>query len=164
MPDIQKLVKTTEAIGEGDYDPNNFETSRNEIGQLSFAFSRMAERINEHQGQLRSQIVSLEKLNRNLQQSQKELLAEEKLALVGKLAAGVAHEIGNPLSAILGYISLLQTQENANQESADYLKRIEQELNRINNTIRELLDFSRLKKVEKTKVDIKQVIENSLSS
>jgi len=160
---IKKLVKTTEAIGEGDYDPNNFETSRNEIGQLSFAFSRMAERINEHQSRLRAQIESLEKLNRKLQQSQKELLAEEKLALVGKLAAGVAHEIGNPLSAILGYVSLLQTQENANQESADYLKRIEQELNRINKTIRELLDFSRLKKVEKTKVDIKQVIENSLA-
>jgi signal transduction histidine kinase len=160
---IKKLVKTTEAIGEGDYDPNKFETSRNEIGQLSFAFSRMAERINEHQGQLRAQIESLEKLNRKLQQSQKELIAEEKLALVGKLVAGVAHEIGNPLSAILGYVSLLQTQENANQDSADYLKRIEQELNRINKTIRELLDFSRLKKVEKTKVDIKQVIENSLS-
>ena len=160
---IKKLVKTTEAIGEGNYDPNNFEANRNEIGQLSFAFSRMTERINEHQGQLRAQIESLEKLNRELQQSQKELLAEEKLALVGKLAAGVAHEIGNPLSAILGYVSLLQTQENANQESADYLKRIEQELNRINRTIRELLDFSRLKKVEKTKVDIKQVIENSLA-
>jgi len=160
---IKKLVKTTEAIGEGDYAPSIFEANRNEIGQLSFAFNRMAERINEHQGQLRAQIESLEKLNRKLQQSQKELLAEEKLALVGKLAAGVAHEIGNPLSAILGYVSLLQTQENANQESADYLKRIEQELNRINKTIRELLDFSRLKKVEKTKVDIKQVIENSLA-
>jgi hypothetical protein len=160
---IKKLVKITEAIGEEDYAPSIFDANRNEIGQLSFAFNRMAKRINEHQGQLRAQIESLEKLNRELQQSQKELLAEEKLALVGKLAAGVAHEIGNPLSAILGYISLLQTQENCNQESADYLKRMEQELNRINKTIRELLDFSRLKKVEKTKVDIKQVIENSLA-
>ena len=160
---ITKLVKTTEAIGEGNYSPNNFDTDRNEIGQLSFAFNRMAERISEHQSRLRAQIESLEKLNRKLQQSQKELLAEEKLALVGKLAAGVAHEIGNPLSAILGYISLLQTQENADQESTDYLKRMELELNRINKTIRELLDFSRLKKAEKTIVDIKQVIENSLT-
>ena len=160
---VKKLVKATEAIGEGDYAPNNFEGNRNEIGQLSFAFNRMAERINEHQKQLRSQIASLEKLNRELQQSQKELLAEEKLALVGKLAAGVAHEIGNPLSAILGYISLLQKQENWDQESADYLKRTEQELNRINKTIRELLDFARLNKAEKTEVDIRQVIESSLS-
>ena len=160
---IKKLVKTTEAIGEGDYSSDNFDANRNEIGQLSFAFSRMAERINEHQSRLRSQIESLEKLNLKLKQSRKELLAEEKLALVGKLAAGVAHEIGNPLSAILGYISLLQTQENCDPESADYLKRMEQELNRINKTIRELLDFSRLKKAEKTTVDLAPVIENSLA-
>ena len=160
---IKKLVKATEAMGEGGYTPSNFGGRRNEIGQLSFAFSRMAEKINEHQKQLRAQIDSLEKLNQELRQSQKELLAEEKLALVGKLSAGIAHEIGNPLSAILGYVSLLQTQGNENHESADYLRRIEQELNRINTTIRELLDFSRLKKVEETSIDLKKVIEDTFS-
>ena len=160
---IQKLVKATESIARGDYDQCLIEGTRNEIGQLSFAFNRMAERIKEHQEQLQTQIESLEKLNQQLQESQREVLAGEKLALVGKLAAGVAHEIGNPLSAILGYISLLQKKQNQDNIAADYLRRIEQELNRINKTIRGLLDFSRLQKVEITSVDMKRVIENSLA-
>ena len=160
---IRKLLKATESIARGDFSHSITENTRNEIGHLSFAFNRMAARIKEHQKQLHKQIASLEKLNQQLQQSQKEVLAGEKLALVGKLAAGIAHEIGNPLSAILGYISLLQKKENQDNISADYLNRMEQELNRINKTIGGLLGFSRLQKAETTKVDMKRVIENSLS-
>jgi len=162
---INKLVKATEALSEGYYSitPDSGGETRNEIGQLSFAFNRMAEKIEENQNQLQAQIDYLKLLNQQLQQSQQELLAKEKLALVGKLAAGVAHEIGNPLSIILGYISLLQKSKSQDPESTDYLNRIEQELNRINATIRELLDFSRISPPETTTVNLITIIEKTLS-
>lgn len=160
---IRKLVNATESIGRGEFHQLTNEKNRNEIGQLTFAFNRMTQRIKQHQQELQSKIESLEVLNRKLQQTQNEVLAGEKLALVGKLSAGIAHEIGNPLSAVLGYISLLQKDRNLTTESADYLARVEQELNRINKTIRELLDFSRLKKDEATTVNVKPVIEHSLA-
>lgn len=160
---MRKLLDATESLARGDFSQSLTAGTRNEIGQLSFAFNRMAERIAEHQRQLQTQIESLEGLNRQLQQTQKEVLAGEKLALVGKLAAGIAHEIGNPLSAVLGYIGIMQKEQRQdNISAADYLVRMEQELQRINKTIGGLLDFSRLQKVEIHPVDMKQAIENSL--
>lgn len=159
---IRKLVAATESIAQGEYRLSLAEENRNEIGQLAFAFRRMADRIDEHQKKLEQQIQALETLNRELQQSQREVLASEKLAMVGKLAAGIAHEIGNPLSAILGYISLLQKQGAYSGETHDYLLRMEKELNRINNTIRGLLDFSRLQKVEIATIAVKELLEDSL--
>jgi len=160
---IRKLVAATESVAQGDFRLSIAEESRNEIGQLAFAFRRMAGRIDEHQKKLEQQIQALETLNRELQESQREVLASEKLAMVGKLAAGIAHEIGNPLSAILGYISLLQKQASHAGEAHDYLQRMEKELNRINNAIHGLLDFSRLQKVEITGIAVREVIEDSLS-
>lgn len=160
---IRKLVSATDAIGKGDFTHSLESKGRNEVGQLSLAFSRMASRISEHQKELQDKIESLERLNRELQQSQNEVLAGEKLALVGKLAAGVAHEIGNPLSSILGYIGLLQRKEQHSPEASDYLRRIEQELLRINKTIRGLLDFSRLPRGEITRFDVRQVLNNTLA-
>jgi len=160
---LQKLVNATEAIGKGDFNHTYTDGGRDEVGQLSLAFNRMAGRINEHQKELKNKIESLEALNLELKQSQKEVIAGEKLALVGKLAAGVAHEIGNPLSAVLGYINLLQKKGAHSSEAADYLSRMERELLRINKTIRGLLDFSRLQKAEITTVDVRQVLDNSIA-
>ena len=160
---LQKLVGVTDAIGKGDFNHPLTAEGRDEIGQLSLAFNRMADRVSEHQRELRTKIESLERLNRELKQSQKEVLAGEKLALVGKLSAGVAHEIGNPLSAVLGYINLLQKKKEQPPEALDYLQRMEKELLRINKTIRGLLDFSRLQKIEITRVNMRSVLDNSLS-
>lgn len=160
---LQKLVGVTEAIGKGDFNQPVTTEGRDEVGQLSLAFNRMADRVSEHQRELRSKIESLERLNRDLKQSQKEVLAGEKLALVGKLSAGVAHEIGNPLSAVLGYINLLQKKQEQAPEALDYLDRMEKELLRINKTIRGLLDFSRLETTEIREVDMRKVLDNSLS-
>jgi len=159
---IQRLAQATEALGKGDFNVLVENTSRNELGHLSLAFSTMSNRIEQHQKELHAKIESLEILNRDLQQSRKEVLAGERLALVGKLAAGVAHEIGNPLSVILGYVGLLQKKEPQHSPSLDYLRRVEQELLRINHTIRGLLDFSRQPQSEAALVDMKQVLDDAL--
>lgn len=160
---LKELVRLTQKISEGDFNQKIEIKSKNEIGQLIFSFNRMIEKLKENQDKLEKHLESLESTNRKLKQAQEELLRTEKLASIGRFAAGVAHEVGNPLGAILGYTSILQ-RDGVNQEEAkDYLKRIEKEIERINRIVRELLDFARPSKMEIKDVDINQVLKNVLS-
>jgi methyl-accepting chemotaxis protein len=145
---IKDLVRLTQKISEGDFSQKIEETSKNEIGQLIGSFNRMIERLKENQESLENYLESLESANKKLKQAQEELIRTEKLASIGRFAAGVAHEVGNPLGAILGYTSILQKEGMDREESKDYLKRIEKEIERINRIVRELLDFARPSKFE----------------
>lgn len=160
---IKDLVRLTQKISDGDFSQKIEETSKNEIGQLIGSFNRMIERLKENQESLENYLESLELANKKLKQAQEELIRSEKLASIGRFAAGVAHEVGNPLGAILGYTSILQKDGMNHEESRDYLKRIEKEIERINRIVRELLDFARPSKFEIKEVEINQVIENTLS-
>jgi two-component system, NtrC family, sensor kinase len=140
---IHKLLKMTEEYKGGEMVPNLGDTSRNEIGELSRALSVMLRRLDENKKELQAHITSLEKANKELRQAQDEIIKSEKLASVGRLSAGVAHEIGNPIGIVLGYLDLLKSPEVRGDERADYLNRMESEVTRIKRIIRQLLDFSR---------------------
>jgi len=160
---IKDLVRLTQKISEGDFSQKIEVTSKNEIGQLIRSFNRMIERLKENQESLESYLESLESTNKQLKQAQEELIRTEKLASIGRFAAGVAHEVGNPLGAILGYTSILQKEGIDREESKDYLKRVEREIERINRIVRELLDFARPSQFEIKDVEINKVIESALS-
>ena len=151
---IHNLLNMTEEYKEGEIPLLFDETSRNEIAKLSRSLSNMLKRLDENKKELKDHISSLEGANRELQQAQNEILRSEKLASVGRLAAGVAHEIGNPIGIILGYLDLLRKGDISEGEREDFLDRIESEITRINRIIGQLLDFSRLSsgKAEKTHV------------
>jgi len=160
---LKELVQLTQKISEGDFSQTIEVSSKNEIGQLISSFNRMIERLKENQESLDNHLKSLESTNKQLKQAQEELIRTEKLASIGRFAAGVAHEVGNPLGAILGYTSILEKDGIDPEESKDYLKRIEKEIERINRIVRELLDFSRPSKFEIQDLDINKVIENTIS-
>jgi HAMP domain-containing protein len=160
---IKALVRATEGITHGNYDQRITISEENEIGTLADSFNEMTHRLRESQQNVEEYVRSLEITNEQLQQAQIELIRSERLASIGRFAAGVAHEVGNPLGAILGYTSILQTGNDDNPELQDYLKRIEVEIHRINKIIRELLDFSRPSIVEITEVDLNGVIQSCLS-
>ena len=160
---IKDLVRLTQRISDGDFSQKIETTSKNEIGQLIGSFNRMIERLKENQESLENYLESLESTNKKLKQAQEELIRTEKLASIGRFAAGVAHEVGNPLGAILGYTSILQKEGLDREESKDYLKRIVKEIERINRIVRELLDFARPSKFEIKDVEINKVIESALS-
>jgi len=75
----------------------------------------------------------------------------------------VAHEVGNPLGSILGYTSILGQEGISHEETKDYLKQIEKEIERINRIVRELLNFARPSKFEIREVEMNRVIDNALS-
>jgi two-component system NtrC family sensor kinase len=160
---IKGLVRLTQKISDGDFSQKIEVSSTNEIGQLIGSFNRMIDRLKENQESLENYLESLESANKQLKQAQEELIRTEKLASIGRFAAGVAHEVGNPLGAILGYASILQKEGMDREESKDYLRRIEKEIERINRIVRELLDFARPSKFEIIEVEVNQVLESALS-
>ena len=160
---IKDLLRLTKRISEGDFSEKIEVTNKNEIGQLIGSFNRMIEKLKENQDSLNKHLASLESANEQLKQAQEELVRTEKLASVGRFAAGVAHEVGNPLGAILGYTGILKKGKIDSEETKDYLKRIEDEIERINKIVRELLDFARPSKFELREVEINKIIENTLS-
>jgi two-component system NtrC family sensor kinase len=123
----------------------------------------MLQRLDENKKELKRHISSLEKANLELKQAQNEIIRSEKLASVGRLAAGIAHEIGNPLGIILGYLELIRKEDVNDEEKGDFLNRVESEITRINVIIRQLLDFSRPSSGNKKENRIHEIIADTIN-
>ncbi|MBN2032749.1 MAG: HAMP domain-containing protein [Deltaproteobacteria bacterium] len=160
---IHQLLHLTAGYKEGDRLPALTAGSRNEIGELSRSLHNMLRHLEENKKELRDHILSLEKANKDLKHAQDEIIRSEKLASVGRLAAGIAHEIGNPIGIVLGYLDLLKRGDIADEEKKDFLLRIESEITRISQIIKDLLDFSRPSSGELMKTNVHEALQNTLS-
>ncbi len=160
---IDKLLRMTGAYKDGFMVPTVSDSSKNEIGELTRSLSHMLRRLDENQRELQAHISSLEKANRDLRQAQDEIIRSEKLASVGRLAAGIAHEIGNPIGIILGYLDLLNSGDITEVDRKDFLNRIESEIIRVNRIIRQLLDFSRPSSREPEKTRVHDLVKMTLA-
>jgi len=115
----------------------------NEFGEVARSFNDMLDELRDNRRQLRERIEELDEAYTELEETQQNLIRSEKLASVGRLAAGVAHEIGNPLSAVTGYLDMLEDEELDAETRRDIVERSQRQLQRIRTIIRDLLDFSR---------------------
>lgn len=115
----------------------------NEFGQVGRQFNQMLAELRSNRQQLEERLDELDRANRKLRATQDSLIRSEKLASVGELAAGVAHEVGNPLAAISGYLELLEDDDLDDDTAGDILERSQREVERIRTTIQDLLDYSR---------------------
>jgi len=98
----------------------------------------------------------------NLQRLQTHLVQKEKLASLGQLVAGAAHEINNPLAAILGYSELLASQTSLKGEQASMAQRIGQQARRTRDLVADLLSFSQQSPSEKVLVDVTALVQRAL--
>ena len=160
---LKKLVQMSEKIADGNLDPLGGPAGGDEVGKLFFSFQSMAARLRDDRKKMEEYIRSLEAVNRELRRAQDEVLRSEKLASIGRLAAGVAHEVGNPTGAILGYVDLLSQGGVTKEEEREILVRTGKEAERIRRIVRELLDFSRPSRGENEAVDVAEVIHSTLS-
>ncbi len=99
----------------------------------------------------------------SLQNAQKEIAQSEKLAAMGYLSAGMAHEIRNPLNSISLFVQLMR-QTTTEPEQLEHQAKILKEVDRIDSIIRKLLDASRRTRVISSKVQINQVIDNAIEA
>jgi len=140
---VRRLLATTERIGRGDYSHRAAVGGGREIAELAQSFNGMVDALRAKQEESERHVRSLERANRELQEAREEALRSEKLASVGLLAAGTAHEIGTPLTAIMGYLGLLRDELADDPRRVDYLRRMERDAERIDRIVRDLLDFAR---------------------
>ncbi len=160
---IHDLLRVTEQFKEGGAFPEMAEVARNEIGQLSRSLNLMLRRLEENKEELKTHIASLEEANRELKRAQEEIVRSEKLASVGRLATGIAHEIGNPIGIVLGYLELLDGEMLSEEERKDFLGRIASEITRINEIIRQLLDFSRSSTGQKGPTEVHLLLTETIN-
>lgn len=158
---LVKISRGAQALAQGDFDTRVRIRGPREVEELASTFNHMADRIQEEVLKREEHLAALERVNRELKEAQQEMVRVEKMASVGKLAAGIAHEIGNPLAAVLGYTSILQ-RENHDLEAAQYLGHIEKETVRIQKIIRGLLEFSRPRDLNIEELDMEALIKETM--
>ncbi len=93
----------------------------------------------------------------DLRRTQEQLLQSEKMSAVGQLISGVAHELNNPLTAILGYAQLLEG-AGLDHKSADYVRKLFKQAQRTHRVVQNLLSFARQRKPQKQEVDLRRVL------
>jgi two-component system NtrC family sensor kinase len=98
----------------------------------------------------------------DLRKTQEQLLQSEKMSAVGQLIAGVAHELNNPLTAILGYAQLLET-EGLNARAQDFVSKLFKQAQRTHRVVQNLLSFARQRKPQRDEVDLRKVLEETLT-
>jgi two-component system, NtrC family, sensor kinase len=113
------------------------------IGRVAPAINRLEQRLGEERQRVRAQIAALEKVNADLRTAREHAARAERLASVGRLAAGVAHEVGNPMTAVIGFLSLLRDRLSKGRDAVEYVDRIEREAGRIDRILRDLLALAR---------------------
>jgi signal transduction histidine kinase len=140
---VEELTDAAARLARGRSDARARIHGAAEVQRLALAFNAMSDELRAERAALESRLRELETRTRELRAAQDSLVRSEKLASVGRLAAGVAHEIGNPIAAILGLLDIVRTSELEPAERDDLLQRIHAETERIHRTIRTLLDFAR---------------------
>jgi len=164
---LHKMVLATQKIAKGDLTHKLNVQSRDEIGALAQSFDRMTEELRVANLKLIEWGKTLEKKveerTEEIRKMQAHLVEQEKLASLGKLAAGIAHEINNPLGGILIYSHLLLEDTKKKSPQYDNLKKIVKETSRCKDIVKGLLQFARPKDPEMIKTDINEILENSLS-
>lgn len=140
---VEALTRASERLASGKLDTRAPIGGAAEVARLSLAFNAMSGDLRRERAALDARVAELEKTTRDLRAAQSSLVRSEKLASVGRLSAGIAHEIGNPLTSILGLVELLRDGGLEPAEEAEFLKRIQTETERIHRIIRDLLDFAR---------------------
>ncbi len=164
---LHKIVLATQRIAKGDLSHKLDVKSRDEIGALAESFDRMTVELRVANQKLIEWGKTLEKKveerTEEIRKMQAHLVEQEKLASLGKLAAGIAHEINNPLGGILIYSHLLLEDTKKKSPHYDNLKKIVKETTRCKDIVKGLLQFARPKDPEMMLTDINESLENSLS-
>jgi two-component system NtrC family sensor kinase len=163
---LQKMVLATNKIANGNLNHKVDIDIQDEVGKLAHSFNQMTENLKKANQKLIQWGKTLEKRveerTKRLQEIQDSLIQSEKMASLGKIAAGVAHEINNPLTSILinTHLTLEKTEKNAN--FYENLNLIAEETSRCSEIVKGLLEFSRQNPPEKNFADVNEIINLTL--
>lgn len=139
---VEELLNATQQVTQGNLNYTIQNLGNDEIGQLAKSFNNMTKKLSD---------------------ARLQLLQSDKMASLGRLAAGVAHEINNPLTGVLTYSTFLLKRTKDNPELQEDLNIIVRETLRSREIVKSLLDFARQSVPKKTKADINEIINKAIS-
>ena len=163
---IDRLRLATERLASGRLRASVPVQGAAEVARLAATFNEMAGQLREDRAALQDRLMELERTTAELTTAQEQLVRSARLAAVGRLSAGVAHEIGNPLAAIRGLLDLMETGDLDPEEDKEFVGRLQRETERIHHTIRDLLDFSRNEPAQEGRIessaDLSEVVSDTV--
>jgi signal transduction histidine kinase len=145
---VRQLTEAALEVTRGAYGAEVRLESNDEIGLLAASFNEMSRKM-------ASDIERLRQLN-------EQLIRTEKLAATGTLAAGVAHEVNNPLASISSLIQILQTRSDADDDTREMLRLISTQISRITLVLRDMMDFARVRPAARVPLEINNIVDSSL--
>jgi signal transduction histidine kinase len=154
---LRTLEKITKKIAQGDFSERIEVKGQDELSSLEAAFNLMEEK-------LKNALWNLEHTIEKLREKQAQLVEAEKLASIGKLAAGIAHEINNPLTSVLTFSHLMLEQCPPSDPRHENLKLMARETNRARTIVRQLLNFGREIVIKPEKININQPVSEIADS
>jgi two-component system NtrC family sensor kinase len=157
---IKSLAKASEEISKGNLSYQVKVRRKDEIGDLESAFSQMTERIRDARDGYERALK--EKVS-ELQQAHAHMIQSEKLASLGKLSAGVAHELNSPMTGILSFAHFIKESYQGQQQLQHDIEVVIRETERCKKIIKGLLDFARQSAPEKKQEDVIQLLNKTIS-
>ncbi|SDB22354.1 HAMP domain-containing protein [Desulfonatronum thiosulfatophilum] len=154
---LSSLENSMSRVAEGDQNHRLQPHGPKEIVNIGRQFNRMLDTIEEAKAELRERRIRQMQLQAQLRQT-------EKLAAIGELAAGVAHELGTPLSVVSGKAQRVLRKSALDAEIVETLRDIRREVDRMEHIIRQLLDFSRCNALRKKPTCLTQLIRSAVSA
>jgi two-component system NtrC family sensor kinase len=149
MRPVHRLIKASSEVSYGNFRPDIGPVSKSEIGVLQETFKEM--------------LTSLQERDRRIKaESEIKLVRSEKQASIGRLAAGVAHEINNPLTGVLTFTHMLLKRKDIKDDIRSDLRAIAQQTERVRSIVKNLLDFSRQTELNPEPTDINRVVSTAV--
>jgi two-component system NtrC family sensor kinase len=134
-----------------------------EAADLAGSFNAMSEALERRSSALTKAVSELRETNARLRRAHAGLDRAERLAAVGQLAAGVAHEVGNPMGAMLAFLDLVRREGGLSDIGLGYLEKASHQGTRVREILRQLLDFSRPPRASRDRVDLETVVEQTFA-
>jgi signal transduction histidine kinase len=165
---LARLATASEGFGSGRMDVRVPLWSDRELYQVASGFNQMADRIQETTAELEGQNQELNRAMGSLRRTQDDLVQAEKMSALGRMSAGLAHELNNPLTSVIGYAQLLEERLEGGVDVAplahdelrdDFLQPIVAEANRARELVRNLLHFTRRAGSELKAVDLPEALD-----
>ena len=158
---LETLSVGARRIAEGDAAFQVAVDGPRETQEVATSFNEMTAALSARGTALEKAVRDLRASNRELREARLELDRAERLGMVGRLSAGVAHEVGNPIGAILAFLELASREPGLSEDGRKYVERAASEAERVRRILRQLLDFARPARPRREAVELTRLAEET---